>query len=124
MNAYANLLGRILLAAIFIYAGISKVLNPEGTGQYLASTGLPAQLVWPTIVFEFAAALAIIVGFQARIVAWALAAFCIVSGLLFHNPADPAQMIMFLKNLAMAGGLLLLASGPTPPLSLDARRKA
>jgi putative oxidoreductase len=109
VNKYIPLVSRILLGLIFVLAGFGKLMDPAGTGGYMASVGLPSILVWPTIALELLGGLAIIIGFQTRIVALALAAFCVVSGALFHNNfADQTQMIMFLKNLAMTGGFLLL----------------
>jgi putative oxidoreductase len=90
----------------------------------MEAVGLPGMLLWPTIALELLGGIAIIVGYQTRAVAFALAGFCVVSGLLFHrNFGDQMQMIMFLKNLAMTGGFLLLASTGATAYSLDARRK-
>ncbi len=111
MNQYLNLSGRILLALIFVLSGVGKISNPAATMQYMEAMGLPGALLWPTIAFEVLGGVAIVIGYQTRLVAFAFAGFCVVSGLLFHrNFGDQMQMIMFLKNLAMAGGFLLLAS--------------
>lgn len=123
MNSYGHLLGRILLAPIFILAGIGKIADPAGTVGYMESMGVPGLLLWPTIALEVLGGLALIVGFKARIAALALAAFSLAAAVLFHhNFADQMQMIMFLKNLAIAGGLLLLASGGAWAYSLDNRK--
>jgi putative oxidoreductase len=125
MNLYLNLVGRILLALIFVLAGIGKISNAAGTMQYMESMGVPALLFWPTVALEVLGGLAIIVGYQTRLVAFALAAFCVVSALLFHRQlADQTQMIMFLKNLAMAGGFLLLAGTGATAFSIDKGRGA
>jgi putative oxidoreductase len=124
MNQFLNLAGRILLALIFVLSGLSKISSPSGTMQYMEAVGLPGMLLWPTIALELLGGIAIIVGYQTRAVALALAGFCVVSGLLFHrNFGDQMQMIMFLKNLAMAGGFLLLASTGATAYALDARRR-
>jgi putative oxidoreductase len=124
MNQFLNLAGRILLALIFVLSGLGKLSNPSGTMHYMEAVGLPGLLLWPTIALELLGGIAIIVGYQTRVVAFALAGFCIVSGLLFHrNFGDQMQMIMFLKNLAMAGGFLLLASTGATAYALDARRR-
>ncbi len=116
---------RILLAAIFILAGFGKFANIEGTAGYISSVGLPmgTLLAWGTAAFEVIAGVAIVVGFQARLVSWALAAFCIVSAVIFHNNlGDQNQMILFMKNLAIAGGFLALSAAGAGNLSADAKR--
>jgi putative oxidoreductase len=124
MNQYLNLVGRVLLALIFVLSGVGKLSNPSGTMQYMEAMGVPTLLLWPTIALEVLGGIAIIVGYRTRLVALALAAFCVVSALLFHhNFGDQVQMIMFLKNLAMAGGFLLLASSGATAYSVDNSRK-
>ncbi len=109
LKGYVPLISRVLMGLIFVLAGAGKLADPAGTAGYIASVGLPGLLVWPTIALELLGGLAIIVGYQTRLVSLALAAFCVVSGALFHNNfADQTQMIMFLKNLAMTGGFLQL----------------
>jgi putative oxidoreductase len=122
MSNYSHLAGRILLALIFIIAGAGKIADPAGTMGYMAAMGVPTILLWPTIALELLGGIAIVVGFQTRPVAYLLAIFCIVSALIFHrNFADSVQMVMFLKNLAIAGGFLLLASTGATGFSLDKR---
>jgi putative oxidoreductase len=124
MNQYLNLVGRVLLALIFVLSGVGKMSNPSGTMQYMEAMGVPTLLLWPTIALEVLGGIAIIVGYRTRVVALALAAFCVVSALLFHhNFGDQVQMIMFLKNLAMAGGFLLLAGSGATAYSVDNSRK-
>lgn len=118
-----HLAGRVLLALIFVIAGLGKLGNLAGTAGYMQSGGVPAFLLWPTIALEVLGGIALIVGFQTRYTAWALAAFCLVSGALFHSDfANQMQMTMFLKNVAIAGGLLVLSVAATP-LSLDSRNR-
>jgi putative oxidoreductase len=122
MNAYVHLLGRILLALIFIVSGVGKISDVAGTAGYIESAGLPGILVWPTIALEVLGGIAIVIGFQTRIAAFALALFTLAAAVLFHtNFADPMQSIMFMKNLSMAGGLLLLAASGATALSVDKR---
>ena len=124
MNGFIQLAGRIMLALIFILAGIGKIQDPAGTSGYMQSVGLPGILLWPTIALEVLGGLAIAVGYQTRIAAFALAIFSIVAAFIFHkNFGDQMQMIMFLKNIAMAGGLLLLAVGGDTAYSLDSKKK-
>ena len=120
LNKFIPLVSRILLGLIFVLAGVGKLADPAGTAGYMSSVGLPGILVWPTIALELLGGLAIIVGYQTRYVSLALAAFCVVSGALFHNNfADQTQMIMFLKNLAIAGGFLQLYLHGAGALAID-----
>jgi len=104
------LLGRLLLAQIFLMSGVSKLgAGYAATQTYMQSMGLPGALLPLVIALEIGGALAIVVGFLSRWAAIALAAFCVVSAVIFHhNFGDQMQSIMFMKDLAMAGGLLLL----------------
>lgn len=123
---------RVLLALMFVLAGFSKFGNLAGTAGYIASGGLPmAGLLAPLVAaFEVLAGLMLIVGWQARWAALALALFTLVATVAFHNfwamPADKAfvQQLMFMKNLAVAGGLLFVFSFGAGPLSMDAKRGA
>lgn len=116
------LAARILLGLLFVMAGVGKLGDVAGFGGYMASGGIPAVLAWPVVLFEIGAGLALIVGFATRPAALALAAFCVVSGLLYHfDPADQMQMTQLLKNLALAGGYLALFVTGAGTLSVDAR---
>jgi putative oxidoreductase len=122
MNQYTHLAGRILLALIFVISGAGKIADPAGSAGYMQAMGVPAILLWPTIALELLGGLAIIVGFQTRLVAYLLAAFSLVAAAIFHtNFADQMQMIMFLKNISIAGGFLLLASSGATALSIDSK---
>lgn len=123
LNKATHLTGRTLIAAIFLISGIGKIAGYSGTAAYMESVGVPGALLLPTIVLEIGGALAIIAGWQTRLTALALAAFSLVAGILFHgNFADQMQQIMFLKNVAIAGGFLFLAANGAGAWSLDARR--
>ena len=124
------LVARVLLALMFVLAGVSKLTGLEGTAGYIGSVGLPAPMVLAVAsgVVELAAGLMLIVGWQTRGAALALALFTVVASVLFHNfwamPADKAfmQQLMFLKNLAVTGGLMFVFVFGAGSLSLDARR--
>jgi len=119
----ASLAARLLLALIFIVAGWGKLQDPAGTAGYMGTVGLPAFLVWPTILLELGGGILILIGFQTRIVALLLAGFCVLSGALFHNNfADQMQAINFLKNLAIAGGFLSLVVHGAGGWSFDNRK--
>lgn len=123
-NSVILLIGRILLSVMFIMSGLQKFGGIEGTAGYIGSVGLPAAtaLAWLAAIFETVAGIAILVGFQTKIAALLLAAFCVFAGYVFHfQPEDQMQMISFMKNLTIAGGFLALyVSGPGS-LSVDAR---
>jgi putative oxidoreductase len=127
MNTFQSLAapaGRVLLAALFLLAGLQKIGGYDGTLAYMASQGVPGFTLPPVIALEVLGALAIIVGWQTRLVALLLAGFSIVSGLLFHfQPDDAMQMTMLLKNLSISGGFLLLVAHGAGAWSLDARRR-
>jgi putative oxidoreductase len=118
-------LGRLLMALIFILGGASKFGDLAGTGAYMQSVGVPSALALPAAAFELLGGLAILLGWQTRIVALLLAGFCVLTALLFHNNfADQIQMIMFMKNLGLAGGFLTLYVHGAGAMSLDARKAA
>ncbi len=134
-NALQNplsLAGRLLLALLFLPAGISKIGGFAGTVGYIGSKGLPMPELGAVIaiVVEVLGALALIAGFGTRIAALALAVFTLVATVFFHNywgmPAEMqmVQKLMFFKNIGVVGGLLVLAAHGAGAWSLDARRKA
>ncbi len=123
------LAGRILLALLFFVGGYNKLMNVAGTAGYLGRIGLPMPelLVWLVIAVELGGALLVVIGWQTRWVAWAMALFTIGTGLVGHKfwAAEPAQfsgeLTQFLKNLGIAGGFLLLAYAGPGRLSVDGR---
>ena len=120
MSKYSSVIARILLAHIFVLAGISKITAYTGTQGYMEMMGVPGVLLPLVIILELGGGLAIVAGWQTRWVAYALAGFSVISALIFHsNLADQTQMIMFMKNFAIAGGLLLLAEHGPGAFSLD-----
>lgn len=122
MTPVALLAARVLLGLLFVMAGLGKLGDVAGFAGYMASGGVPAVLAWPVVLFEILGGLALILGLQTRIVALALGAFCVLSGVLYHfDPADQMQMTQFLKNLGLAGGYLALAVTGAGALSVDAR---
>ena len=126
------LVGRLLLALLFLPAGISKIGGFAGTVGYIASKGLPmpSMAAVIAIIVEVGGALALIAGFGTRWAALALAAFTLIATFFFHNywamPAEQVMMqkLMFFKNIAVVGGLLVLAAHGAGAWSLDAKRGA
>ncbi|WP_035201159.1 DoxX family protein [Agrobacterium tumefaciens] len=117
--------GRLLLATIFIFSGLGKIMAPEATQGYIASMGLPLPLLsyLLAVVIELGGGILLVFGYQTRIVSLTIAAFTLVTAVVFHsNFADPNEMIHFLKNISMAGGLLQVAAFGAGSFSLDARR--
>jgi putative oxidoreductase len=118
------LVGRVLLAAIFVLSGFGKLFAPEATQGYIASAGVPfPQLAFlGAVVVEVGGGLLLAVGYKTRLAALVLAVFSVVAGLIFHNVAgDQNHFIHLLKNLAIAGGLLQVVAFGAGTLSLDAR---
>jgi len=131
-QGFPLLVARFLLALMFVGAGISKLTGLEGTAGYIASVGLPAAqlLAIGAGLLELVAGVLLIVGWQARWAALALAAFTLVATFIFHRywalPAEQQMMqqLMFMKNLAITGGLLFVFAFGAGSLALDARRAA
>ena len=133
LNNFQNplaLVGRILLALMFVLAGISKLGGFAGTVGYIGSKGLPmpAVLAALTIVLELGGGLALVFGFCTRWVALAMGLFTLLVSVIFHNywtMSDAMQMtnqLMFMKNMGVAGGMFMVAAFGAGALSLDARR--
>ncbi|MNN38512.1 Inner membrane protein YphA [compost metagenome] len=132
MDAFKSplvLTGRILLSLVFLLSGIDKLTDIAGTAGYIASVGLPAATSLAVLsgAFEILAALALALGWKARWAAFGLAQFTLLTNFLFHNywalPADQVFMeqLMFMKNVSIAGGMLVVAALGAGPMSLDAR---
>ncbi len=126
----AALVGRLLLATLFLPAGLGKLTGFQGTVGYIASVGLPMPTVAAALaaVLEIGAGLALIAGAGTRVAALALAFFTLLASFFFHAywgvPAEQAmvQQLLFFKNIALVGGLLTLAAWGSGDWSVDARR--
>ncbi|WPO47830.1 DoxX family protein [Pseudomonas sp. S1Bt23] len=125
-NASISLIGRVLLSAIFILSGFSKIAAPAAMVGYIQSVGLPfPQLALGiAIAVELGGGLLLIAGYRTRLVALGLAVFSVATALAFHNNlGDQNQFIHFFKNIAMAGGLLQVVAFGAGRFSLDSRRQ-
>jgi len=121
----ADLLGRVLIAAIFLVAGLNKIGGYAGTQGYMEAMGVPGALLPLVIALEALGAIAIIVGWRTRLFAFLLAGFSVVAAVIFHRAlGDQMQFILFMKNLAIAGGFLFLVARGPGEWSLDARRES
>ena len=122
MEKITQVIARMMLGHLFLIAGWQKIGGYEGTQGYMESVGVPGMLLPLVILLELGAGLAIIIGWQTKLAAAALALFTIASAVLFHhNFSDQMQTIMFMKNIAISGGLMLLAVYGAGACSLDNR---
>ena len=121
MDKAIELVGRVLLGHIFLMAGLNKMgAGYEGTAGYMDSMGVPGVLLPLVIILEIVGGLMVIVGFKVKWAAYVLAGFTALAGIIFHsNFADQMQMILFMKNMSITGGLLLMSVYGSGALSLD-----
>jgi putative oxidoreductase len=105
-----TLIGRILIALLFLAGAAQKTSNPAAVEALLAAHNWPLWLIWPALVFNLGAGIALIAGLWTRPVAFALAVYCAVTSLFHYIPGDGWQMSIFVKNWAIAGGCLVLAA--------------
>lgn len=114
LQALSAPIGRLFLSMIFIFSGFSKITGYAGTAAYMESVGVPSMLLPLVIALELLGGIAILIGFKARLVSILFVGFNIVSAILFHQFwNDESQMNPFMKNIAMAGGFLMMfAHGP------------
>jgi len=125
-NRYLPLLGRILIGAPFILSGLGKLAAHDATVGYISSVGLPlAQLGWLiAVAVELGGGTLLLIGYRARLVGIVAALFTLATAIFFHrNFADQNQMIHFLKNIMIVGGLLQIVYFGSGPLSIDARTR-
>jgi putative oxidoreductase len=125
MDTFLNIASRVLMSQIFIISGIGKITGYAGTQAYMAKMGVPGAMLPLVILTELGGGLALLFGFKTRWAALLLAGFALLSALIFHlNFQDQMQMINFMKNLAIAGGLLMFVRYGAAEPSLDARVRA
>ena len=118
----AEVAGRFLLALLFLLSGLGKLGAYGATAAYMSAAGVPGACLPAVIATEVLGSLAIVLGWKTRVAAFLLAGFSLLTAVAFHNNlADQTQMIMFFKNLSIAGGFLLLVANGAGPLSLDRR---
>ncbi|MDV6347151.1 DoxX family protein [Nitrosomonas sp. Is35] len=123
MEKISQFVARVFLGQIFLLSGFFKISGYEGTQGYMEAMGVPGMLLPLVIALEIGGGLAIVAGWQTRWVSIALAAFTLAAAAIFHsNLSDQMQMIMFLKNIAITGGFILLAVHGAGGYSLDNRR--
>jgi len=119
-----DLIGRILISVLFLLNGIFKISNYDGTIGWMESFGVPGMFLVPAIILEIAGPVLIIIGYKTKLAAGLLSLFCIGTAFIFHNDfADQMQFTSFLKNIALAGGFLILFINGAKGLSLDSKFK-
>ncbi len=124
MTNILDLLSRILISLLFLINGYFKIANYDGTLEWMEGYNVPGILLIPAIILEFAAPILIIIGYKTKIVAFLLAAFCMTTALIFHTDfSSQIQITSFLKNIALAGGFLLIVVNGTKKYSLDNIKK-
>lgn len=122
MKDVVLLVSRVLLALMFVIAGWGKIGGYAGTQGYMEAMGVPGAVLPLVILLELGGGLAIVLGLFTRSIAVLLAGFTLMAAFLFHyQPAEQMQMLMFMKNLSIAGGFLALAAAGAGAFSLDAR---
>ena len=124
MSNFLDFLGRVFISSIFLLSGYNKVFSYSGTVSWMEGFGIPGFLLAPTIVLEIILPILIIVGYQTKIAATLLSLFCLLTALIFHNNfLDQTQLIAFLKNISLAGGLMFLSINDTKNWALEKKRK-
>ena len=119
-----EVLGRIFLSAIFIINGIGKIFHYEGTIQYMENFNVPGNLIIPAIIVEILFPILLIIGYQTRFSAFILSLFTLTLAIIFHTDfSDQMQLISFLKNIAIAGGFLIIFARGAGKYSIDYKLK-
>ena len=119
-----DLIGRILISALFLISAYDKIFSIDGSMSWMEGFGVPGFLLYPAIALEIILPLFIIIGYQARIASGLLALFCLSTAFIFHlNFADPMQKISFLKNIGLAGGFLFILANGTKDWSVENKKK-
>jgi putative oxidoreductase len=120
VQSLAAPVGRILLSLMFILAGLSKIGSYAGTQGFMESAGVPGALLPLVIALEVLGGLAVLLGWQARVASFLLAGFTLLSTLLFHfKLGDQMQYLLFMKNVAIAGGFLMIVANGAGAFSID-----
>ena len=119
-----DLLGRILISALFLISAYDKIFSIDGSMSWMEGFGIPGILLYPTIALEIILPICIIIGYKARIIAGLLAIFCLATAFIFHMDfVDPMQKIAFLKNVGLAGGFLFIVANGTKEWAVDKKKK-
>ena len=124
MSNIFDLLGMILISSLFLISAYNKLFSIDGTMGWMEGYGVPGLLIYPTIVLEIILPLFVIVGYKARTSSALLAIFCILTAFIFHfDFSEQIQLILFLKNISLAGGFLFIVANGTKDWSIDRKKK-
>ncbi len=124
MANLVDLLGRLLISALFLISAYNKIFSIDGTMGWMEGFGIPGFLIYPTILLEIILPLFVIVGYKAKISSAVLAIFCLATAFIFHfDFLDQTQTILFLKNIGLAGGFLFIVANGTKDWSIDREKK-
>ena len=124
MSNLIDFLARILISALFLISAYNKIFNIESSMNWMSGYGVPGILIYPTILLEILLPVMIIIGYKVRIAAGLLSIFCLLTAFIFHfDFADQVQLILFLKNIGLAGGFLFIVVNGTKEWSLDKEKK-
>lgn len=119
-----DLLGRILISALFLISAYNKIFSFEGTMGWMEGFGVPGFLLYPAIALEIILPLFVIIGYNAKLSAGLLAIFCVATAFLFHfDFSEQMQIVSFLKNIGLAGGFLFIVVNGTKDWSVDREKK-
>ena len=119
-----DLIGRILISALFLISAYDKIFSIDGSMSWMEGFGVPGFLLYPVIALEIILPLCIVIGYQARIAAGLLAIFCLTTAFIFHlNFIDPMQKVSFLKNIGLAGGFLFIVANGTKDWAFNTKKK-
>ena len=124
MSHLIDLIGRLLISALFLLSAYNKIFSIDGTMGWMEGFGIPGFLLYPTIALEIILPLFIIIGYQARLSAGLLAVFCLATAFIFHfDFSNQIETIAFLRNLGLAGGFLFILVNGTKDWSIDRKKK-
>tara|TARA_Y100001970_G_C14223461_1_gene854083 strand:+ start:2183 stop:2569 length:387 start_codon:yes stop_codon:yes gene_type:complete len=124
MINFLDLLARVMISSIFLFSGVNKILNYEGTVGWMEGFGIPGILLLPAIVIEIIFPLLLIFGYKTKIAAIGLMLFSLITAFIFHfDFSNQMQIIAFLKNVGLAGGLLFIIINGTKEFSLEKNKK-
>ena len=123
MKNYVDLLGRIFISLLFLFNGYFKIINYDGTLEWMEGYGVPGIFLTPAIILEIAAPLMVIIGYKTKISAALLSVFCLTTALVFHTDfANQVQISSFLKNIGLAGGFLFIVVNGPKRFSIDNKK--
>ena len=124
MSNLIDFSARILISVLFLISAYNKIFNIESSMNWMSGYGVPGILIYPTILLEILLPVMIIIGYKVRIAAGLLSIFCLLTAFIFHfELADQIQLILFLKNIGLAGGFLFIVVNGTKEWSLDKEKK-